>query len=432
MTERTLDVHLDGRLCGWLNQSSSGNLIFTYAEHYRTAEGATPLSLSMPLVTATHRKRVVLPFLQGLLPDSDEALGAMARRYAVSSNNPFALLEHVGLDTAGAVQIVPHGTPAPDAVSPRARVRAVSEAEVSVMLSRVVSEYTEGAPYYDGAGRFSLAGAQPKIALHRLPDGSWAVPEDATPTTHILKPVAGRFRRIDVVEQLTMRAAAALGSDVARSDLVRIGDWDVLVSERYDRTLTDRTWRRLHQEDFCQALSVSPARKYQERDGGPGIAHIAGLVRALPIRSDRLDVGESFYRAFVFNVVAGCTDAHAKNYSLLLDGSAVRLAPLYDLLTYAGYWDGQGRLASAMSVDGEYALDRITAAGLARVGAQFGVAPAAAASIVETTRQGVADAFELASAEVISRAPEAEAVVARVLSGLRELPLVRNRGWFEG
>ncbi len=296
---------------------------------------------------------------------------------------------------------------------------------MSTMLSRVVSEYTEGAPYYDGAGRFSLAGAQPKIALHRLPDGDWAVPEDATPTTHILKPVAGRFRRIDIVEQLTMHAAAALGNHVARSELVRIGEWDVLVSERYDRALAGGTWRRLHQEDFCQALSVSPGRKYQERDGGPGVSQITGLLRALPLQHDRVAAGDVFYRAFVFNVIAGCTDAHAKNYSLLLNGRSARLAPLYDLLTYAGYWDGHQRLTSAMSVEGEYALDRITASGLERVGTRFGIAPEAAADIVEVTRRGMITAFESASAEAAAERPDVEAVTADVLNGLRQLPLLQ-------
>lgn len=426
MSERTLDVYLDGRLCGWLVQSTSGNLMLTYEDAYRTARDATPLSLSMPLATPTHRKRVVLPFLQGLLPDNAEALGAMARRYGVSANNPFALLEHIGLDTAGAVQIVPHEAPAPDAVGTRTRLREVSEADVSTMLSRVVSEYTEGAPYYDGAGRFSLAGAQPKIALHRLPDDAWAVPEDATPTTHILKPVAGSFRRIDVIEQLTLRAAAALGNHVARSELVRIGDWDVLVSERYDRAPVDGRWRRLHQEDFCQALSVSPERKYQEREGGPGVAQIASMVRALPLQHDRVAAGESFYRAFVFNIVAGCTDAHAKNYSLLLNGRSARLAPLYDLLTYAGYWDGRQRLTSAMSVDGEYALDRITISGLTRVGARFGIASDTAADIVESTRKGVVAALEAASAPTAAESPGAESVIDDVLRGVRQLPLVRG------
>lgn len=123
--------------------------------------------------------------------------------------------------------------------------------------------------------------------------------EDATPTTHILKPFAGTFRRIGIVEQMTMYAADVLGNRVARSELVRIGEWDVLVSERYDRAVMNGEWRRLHQEDICQALSVPPSKKYQHRDGGPGVAAVAGLVRSLPLTVDRRSVGEAFYRARV-------------------------------------------------------------------------------------------------------------------------------------
>ncbi|MFT4028671.1 MAG: HipA domain-containing protein [Protaetiibacter sp.] len=424
MTDRSLEVFLDGRRCGELTQSRDGNLTFSYELGYRESDDATPLSLSMPLAAVTHRKRAVLPFLHGLLPDSEEALSAIARRYSVSPNNPFALIEHIGADVAGAIQIVPPGFLSPDATETRAQLRRVSEDEVTTMLDRTVAEYTEGAPYYDAVGRFSLAGAQPKIALHRMTDGSWAVPEDATPTTHILKPVVGRFRRIDVVEQLTLHAAGVLGNEVSASELVRIGEWDVLVSTRYDRKKVDGRWVRLHQEDLCQALSVPPAKKYQHRDGGPGVADIAGLIRSLPLDADRRAVGEAFYRAFVFNVVAGCTDAHAKNYSLLLHERSVRLAPLYDLLSYAAYWDGSARIESAMSVRGEYSLRQITPAMLEQEGRRFGLDADAAGAIVDRVRAGLIGAFDEARENVARYGSDAVDIADRVIAGLRNLPLV--------
>lgn len=424
MKDRDLDVYIDGRACGRLSQTSTGNLTFTYDEAYRQDEDATPLSLSMPLAAAVHKKRAVLPYLQGLLPDSKTALSAIARRYTVSPNNPFALLEHIGPDAAGAVQIVPRGAGATDAVRSRNQVRRVSHAEVAAMLSQIVAEYTSGAPHDDAVGRFSLAGAQPKIALHQLPDGSWSVPEDATPTTHILKPVVGTFHRIDVVEQLTLRAAASLGYQVAASELVRIGDWDVFVTQRYDRVRNGDDWRRLHQEDLCQALAISPDRKYQQYDGGPGVATIAQLFREIPAAADRSPTAHAFYGALVFNVISGCTDAHAKNYSLILEGRSVRLAPLYDLLTYAGYWDGLARLNAAMSIGKEYALRRISAGDLTDAGSTLGIPRALAAEIVQTTRQGVLPAFEEAAATLSNYDQTLRSSTEAVLAGLRKLPLV--------
>jgi serine/threonine-protein kinase HipA len=192
----------------------------------------------------------------------------------VSPNNPFALLEHVGADVAGAVQIVETGTFPSEFVLTRSTVREVSSSEIAALLEHVVAEYADGTPYFEDVGRFSLAGAQPKIALHRMGEG-WGVPEDATPTTHIFKPVAGSFSRVDVVEQMTLHAASYLGNTVAKSELVQVGGWDVFVSERYDRAVVGGVWRRLHQEDLGQALSVSPAKKYQHRDGGPGLSEVA-------------------------------------------------------------------------------------------------------------------------------------------------------------
>lgn len=200
-----LVVYFDRQLCGRIEQSRSGNITFRYEREYREADDPTPLSLSMPLAASIDKKRAILPYLQGLLPDSDEALRAMARRFAVSANSPFALLEQVSSDVAGAVQIVKSDDQASGGINTRSKVRPVSSGEVGTMLEHVVTE-------------------------------------------------------------------------------------------RYDRALVDGRWRQLHQEDFCQALSVSPNKKYQHRDGGPGLANIARLIRSLPFESDRRAVGERFYR----------------------------------------------------------------------------------------------------------------------------------------
>ncbi|WP_415124991.1 HipA N-terminal domain-containing protein [Microbacterium sp.] len=69
----------------------------------RRRPDATPLSLSMPVSRARHPQRAVLPFLQGLLPDSAGRLDELAREFHTSSVNPFGLLCNVGRDVAGAL-----------------------------------------------------------------------------------------------------------------------------------------------------------------------------------------------------------------------------------------------------------------------------------------------------------------------------------------
>ncbi len=131
--------------------------------------------------------------------------------------------------------------------------------------------------------------------------------------------------------------AARLGIPSAKSFVLAL-DQPYIVVERYDRLPPPPRSpfvQRIHQEDMCQALNLMPTKKYQE-DGGPGIAQIVTLIRRVSTEPD-VDV-ERFLKANIFNWLIGGTDAHAKNYSLLIgSGDEVRLAPLYDLSSQLPY-----------------------------------------------------------------------------------------------
>lgn len=53
------------------------------------------------------------------------------------------------------------------------------------------------------------------------------------------------------------------------------------------------------------------------------------------------------------------TDAHAKNYAVLLSGSTVRLAPLYDVASLIPFERDLHRAKLAMRIGGQYRLRRI-------------------------------------------------------------------------
>ena len=53
----------------------------------------------------------------------------------------------------------------------------------------------------------------------------------------------------------------------------------VLLIKRYDRVLDNDVVRRLHQEDFCQAMGLSHELKYQA-DGGPDLKASFDMVRS--------------------------------------------------------------------------------------------------------------------------------------------------------
>lgn len=368
-----LFAYLDGEAIGVVEQSAGGALSFTYDADYRSRRDATPLSLSMPLVRAGHKNKPVRAFLQGLLPDSPGRIAELAREYRVSASNPFALLSHIGRDAAGAVQLLPPGEASADAAERQGEVRELSDTDFAELVADLVRNGDTWGRRADNA-RWSLPGAQPKVALFRTEAGRWAVPQDSTPTTHILKPSVAPYSDHHINEFMTMDAARALRLHVADDFLVSTERGDaVFVSARYDRRLEEGRWHRLHQEDICQALSVPPDMKYQS-EGGPGIAAIARLINSLPDAEDRRDNAKRFYEALVFSVASLGTDAHAKNYSLLLRRDRAALAPLYDLGSYAPYRAaGGGTPKLAMSIDGEYSVGRIGLDALVATARRLGV-----------------------------------------------------------
>lgn len=96
---------LDGREVGTVQYKES-RLSFTYTDDWRNDPNAYPLSLSMPLGSATHGHARIEAFLWGLLPDNDRVLQNWGKRFQVSPKNVFRLITHVGEDCAGAVQFV--------------------------------------------------------------------------------------------------------------------------------------------------------------------------------------------------------------------------------------------------------------------------------------------------------------------------------------
>lgn len=423
---RELSVFLDGTHAGTLRQTPQGNTTFRYEEDYGASRRATPtpVSLSMPVSRHEHPARVVIPFLQGLLPDSPTKLAQLARDYQTSPRNAFGLLAHVGRDSAGAVQVLPPGEDSTDAATRQGDVIPLTDAEVG----EVIADLVEHSDTW-GSGRadmhWSLPGAQPKVALFRFDDGSWGTPNDSTPTTHILKPAVPPYTDHDVNEHVTLGAARILGLTVSQHELMTTDRGDrVFVSTRYDRRKVGGRWVRLHQEDLCQALSVAPDRKYQQ-DGGPGINQIAALFDNLSDARDQADSRRRFFDALVFNVSAACTDAHAKNFSMLLSGRRATLAPLYDVGTHAPYPSGEP-LRSAMKVDDEYGLDAIGLPELLKAATKLRIPADVAADRVAHIRTNMAAAFAEAAA-AMTGIPGVRGYAATVANSIHAL--AATRGW---
>ncbi len=160
----------------------------------------------------------------------------------------------------------------------------------------------------------------------------------------------------DLNEHLCLDAGRRVGLTVVKTRIARFGDESAIVVDRYDRRVTEYGLVRIHQEDLCQALSVPPARKYQN-EGGPGVRDVAELFqRAMPGRTSEV-ARHRFADAQIWNWLIAGTDGHAKNYSLLLQGNGAFLAPLYDVASALPYGDHENTLRLAMKIGGDYHLD---------------------------------------------------------------------------
>lgn len=357
MSVKELVALMDGREMGRAWRDRSGKLEFTYNEEWRAGPQAVPLSLSMPLGLSEHGNKKIEPFLWGLLPDNARVLEEWGRKFHVSPRSAFGLISQVGEDCPGAAQFVPPERVAALQRGTPADIEWLSEKDVASRLRALREDHGAWRLPQD-TGQFSLAGAQPKTALLFLKK-RWGIPSGRVPTTHILKPPTGEYDGHAENEHFCLELARAAGLPAASSRVQWFQDEVAIVVERYDRVESGAKFIRIHQEDVCQALAILPSDKY-ENEGGPGVKRIGELLRTYSSSAEE-DLA-TFVDAIAFNWLIAGTDAHAKNYSLLLGAEGqTRLAPLYDLaslLPYPQFNAHKTRLA--MKLGGEYRLKYIT------------------------------------------------------------------------
>ncbi len=407
MAQPALDVYLDGRLAGALLLKDNGNLQFRYNGAYVAADGPA-LSVNLPVRAEAYPHRDCLAFFGNLLPEAD-VRAQVALTTGISIGNDYGLLERFGGDVAGAVTLLPTGGGEGEGEDEPDSLEALTPERLEEVLTQLPQRPL--AADEKGEVRLSLAGAQSKLPVVEI-DGGFALPHGSKrPTTHILKPEPKRFPGLVANEFFCMRLAEEVGLPVARVNRAATGSGlPFLIVTRYDRDLTREPIRRLHQEDFCQALGKLQLEKYQS-EGGPGVGDAMALIdehSAAPAR-DR----QQLWLALVFNFLIGNCDAHGKNYSLLYDSPAPSLAPFYDLVSTAIYEELTQRLS--MSIDGATELNEVDEGAWARLAAAIGFAPRFLQQRMKPFAERVLDA-----AEAVSREPDyAEPLVTEIAIGIR-------------
>lgn len=342
---RELSVRLLGEPVGTLIQNDVGTIEFLYDQ-----KATTPLSMSLPLQTEHFSQRSCQPYFQGLLPESEVVRALIGKKYGISPHNIFSLLESIGHECAGAVSF--HQMD--EAIFPKSTYSLEGREIEREELKQIILDLPKRPLFTDIDGlRLSLAGVQDKAALC-YHDGRFIIPHGSCPTTHIVKTAIPAIEGSLFNEYACLKLAKHIQLPASTVELMTVDEVSFLLVERYDRSFQNGQIRRLHQEDFCQALGILPTNKY-ENEGGPTAAHCFSLLsHSFSAAKDRA----TFLRFFVFNVLIGNKDAHGKNYSFLYDQDhRPFLTPLYDALCTDFYPTLTKKMA--MKIGGKYLLEEV-------------------------------------------------------------------------
>jgi serine/threonine-protein kinase HipA len=423
-----LRVFFEQRLVGTIEVDRDGPS-FTYDPNWIGLRGAFPISTTMPLKSERIAPDTFLPWAANLLPESEQ-LRTLKQLLGMAAGDVIGMLSAIGGDTAGALSI---GQPGRTAT---VQWRPVGKPED---LERIIEELPNK-PFLvgDEGVSMSLAGVQTKLAVAIDDAGRVCIPMNGSPSTHILKPDAPRLRGGVQNEGFCLTLARRMGIPTPDVTTGQAGKRSYLLMKRYDRTNVGGRWRRLHQEDYCQALGKPPSAKYESNQtgiGGPTLKDMFEITRRYMPPTNivcLLDI-------IVFNVLACNTDAHAKNYSIKIRAGGASLAPMYDVMC-GEVWEsvtknlaqkiaGKGRgdhlkgrhwqrFARECGLNPKQVIDRVGALAksvIAEAGAaesEVCTMPAGGHAILDQTRQAVERraGVILAQLEELGGDPVAEAV----------------------
>ncbi|MFN8763676.1 MAG: type II toxin-antitoxin system HipA family toxin [Pirellulaceae bacterium] len=385
-----LYVHFGSRTVGTLELANDKAMRFAYRPEWVQAEGAFPISLSLPF-DGSYSDWASHHYFANLLPEGN-VREQICRALGISSSNDFELLKAIGGECAGALEISPRCEPTLNAVPPR--YQPVTDEQLtqwSVGTPQAFSDVTG-----QGEVRLSLAGAQDKLPVY-IDDDQIFIPVAGSTSTHILKFASSFYSHLPENEAFMALLAKSVGLPVVDVHLRATPKARIAVIQRYDRVLRDGVYGRIHQEDFCQALGISPSSKY-EKEGGPSLKQCAELIRrraAFPL----LDLNKLLQWA-IFNWLTGNADAHGKNLSFLYSQSgAPSLAPFYDLVCTRNYKNLSRFLA--MQIGGTTDPDLIGSQHLEVMAADLKVRPKLVLDVAEALLEKIAGALEGVSAKYL-------------------------------
>jgi len=402
-----LRVFFEQRAVGTIDIDKDGPS-FSYDPEWIKLRGAFPISTTMPLGSERIAPEIFLPWAANLLPENEQ-LRTLGQLLGMAAGDVVGLLSAIGGDTAGALSI---GQPG--------RIGSVlwRALEKPEDLEKVIQELPNK-PFLAGdeGVSMSLAGAQTKLAVALDDAGVICIPTNGSPSTHILKPDAPRLQGGVQNEAFCLTLARLMGLPTPDITTGKAGARSYLLVKRYDRTNASGRWRRLHQEDFCQALGKPPSAKYESNHTGivgPTLKDMFAVARRHMPPTDVVRLLDMV----VLNALTCNTDAHAKNYAIMIRATGASLAPTYDVMCGEA-WEHVTKNLS-QRIGGKSKLDDLNGGDWQRFARACGLNP-----------KQVIDRVDVLAQSVIANAAAAEAEVAAMPAGGHEI-LARARAAVEG
>lgn len=295
-------------------------------------------------------------FLENLLPEGN-AKEILSINFQISKNNIFGLIKAIGYETTGALTF-----------DETDKKHATSFREISIqeLAQRIRERKDIPISIWDNKPRLSIAGVQDKLPITII-NGKYGFGEGSLASTHILK-----FEKDDdfivLNEYLSLKLASKTGLNVAKANILKIENQEVLLVERFDRKLiNEKEVNRIHIIDACQALDHSVIQKYERSFGktesvkeyreGVSFKKIFTLI---PLCDSPILAKKDIITWICVNLCIGNSDAHGKNISFKIDKNSMTLTPFYDIVNTSIYGNKYD-IDLAMAIDDIFTFDELGA-----------------------------------------------------------------------
>ena len=419
-----LNVFWDLDLVGTLTKVDDGSWVqFTYSKEW--LEGpAFPISVSLPCQEETFSIQKSINFFGNFLPEG-KVKEELCRFGRISASDNFRFLEVFGRDMAGALSIQ----------SDKVHVFLPDIEDITDQLEQILYNRKEHEPlnlFLMLKARLSLAGAQDKLPVI-YQDGHFFLARGNAPSSHIIKPASAVFEDLPFNEHFCMSLAKNVGLNVQDTNVVFLADVPIYMIKRYDRMEKNGQLFRLHQEDFCQALSIPAGRKYQD-EGGPGWSDLCRIITEYKFYNSR-DDRDALSNVALFNFIIGNLDAHGKNYSIFhhrVDSreSYLSLTPLYDLCSLYPYPFHYNKCNMSMSIGEKFRPDKVRENNWRDFAKVFGLSDEELSNKMKTMAEAVEEQIPLvldANKELYSKTKIPNIIAENAFQGITVIKFMADR-----